>query len=393
MLRMNDIYFMKKTLTLAARGKGRTSPNPLVGAVIVKGGKIIAADYHRKAGTPHAEVLALNKAGKRAKDATLYVNLEPCCHTEKRTPPCTKAIIRSGIKKVVVAMIDPNPRVSGMGLKELRKSGIETVSGIMEAEAKQLNEAFIKYISKKNPFVILKIAQSLDGKIATARGESKWITGEKAREYVHKLRNEVDAILVGIGTVIKDNPSLDCRIRKGRNPYRIIVDSNLQIPLNAKVLKHGDGKTIIATISSRPTLLKEITINSPFVKGGRRGIISKKEYADYQNKMKRLNHMGIRILTVKDKDGRVDLKFLMEELGRLEITSIMIEGGSSINASALSSGVVDKVMIFVGSKIIGGVDSISSVGGKSPALLKDSFNLKHLKINKIGEDVLLEGYM
>jgi len=363
---MNDIYFMKKTLTLAAKGKGRTSPNPLVGAVIVKDGKIIAADYHRKAGSFHAEVLALNKAGKKAKGATLYVNLEPCCHTEKRTPPCTKAIIRSGIKKVVVAMIDPNPKVSGMGLKELRKAGIETVSGVMEAEAKHLNEAFIKYITKKGPFVILKIAQSLDGKIATARGESKWITGEEARRYVHKLRNEVDAILVGIGTVKKDNPSLDCRIKGGRNPYRIIVDSNLQIPLNAKVLKHDDGKTIVI--------------------GARRAVPLRK-------KIEQLQNMGAHVLTVKNKNGKIDLRSLMKELGRLEITSVMIEGGSSVNASVLANGIADKVMIFVAPKIIGGVDSIPSIGGKSPALLRNAFNLNNLQVKKIGEDLLLEGYL
>ncbi|MBI5097699.1 MAG: bifunctional diaminohydroxyphosphoribosylaminopyrimidine deaminase/5-amino-6-(5-phosphoribosylamino)uracil reductase RibD [Nitrospirae bacterium] len=374
---MPDKIFMKKALTLAARGKGRTSPNPMVGAVIVKGEKIIATDYHRKAGTPHAEVLALKKAGKRAKGATLYVNLEPCCHTDKKTPPCTKSIIRSGIKKVVTAMIDPNPKVSGMGLKELRKAGIETVSGVMEAEAKHLNEAFIKYITKKEPFVIVKIAQSLDGKIATAKGESKWITGEEAREYVHKLRNEVDAILVGIGTVKKDNPSLDCRIKGGRNPYRIIVDSNLQISLNAKVLRHDDGKTIIATIVN----------NSKFK------IQNSKLLKDYQKKFILLNNAGIRVLPVKGKNGKVDLKSLMKELGRLEITSVMTEGGSTVNASVLSSGIADKVMIFVASKIIGGIDSIPSVGGKSPALLKKAFKLKHLQINKIGEDVLLEGYI
>jgi len=223
----------------------------------------------------------------------------------------------------------------------------------------------------------VKIAQSLDGKIATARGESKWITGAEAREYVHKLRNEVDAILVGIGTVKKDNPSLDCRIKGGRNPYRIIVDSNLQIPLNAKVLKHNDGKTIIATIVN----------NSKFK------IQNSKLLKDYQKKMKLLNNAEIRVLTVKDKAGKVDLKSLMKELGKLEMTSVMTEGGSTVNASVLSSGIADKVMIFVASKIIGGVDSIPSVGGKSPALLKKAFKLKYLQINKIGEDILLEGYI
>jgi len=367
---MSDEIFMKKALSLASKGKGRTSPNPLVGAVVVKEGKIIASDYHRKAGTPHAEALALLKAGTDAKGATLYVNLEPCCHTEKRTPPCTQSIIQAGIKKVVTAMIDPNPKVSGMGLEELRKAGVRTYSGVMEKEAKRLNEAFIKHITKKEPFVILKIAQSLDGKIATFRGESKWITGEKAREYVHKLRNEVDAVLVGTGTVIKDNPSLDCRVGRGRNPYRIIVDGSLRIPLDSKVLKHDDGKTIIAAIAA---------------KSGGKG--------NWQKKIELLNNMGVRVLTVKEKDGKVDLKSLMKELGRLDITSVMIEGGSSINASALASGIVDKVMLFTAPKIIGGVDSIPSIGGKSPALLKSAFRLNNLRIKKIGEDVLMEGYM
>jgi diaminohydroxyphosphoribosylaminopyrimidine deaminase/5-amino-6-(5-phosphoribosylamino)uracil reductase len=381
---MSDEIFMQKALELAIKGKGRTSPNPMVGAVIVKRGKIIAADYHKKAGAPHAEVLALKKAGKRAKGATLYVSLEPCCHTEKRTPPCTGAIIQAGIKRVAVAMIDPNPKVSGMGLKELRKAGIETVSGVMENEALKLNEAFIKYITEEKPFVILKIAQSLDGKIATAKGESKWITGEKAREHVHKLRNEVDAVLVGIGTVKKDDPSLDCRIKNSRNPYRIIVDSTLQIPLTAKVLKHHDGKTIIAAIS--PSSLS-------FSRGGFQTRPYKMELISYKKKIEQLQNMGAQVLTFKDKNGKVDLRSLMKKIATLEISSIMIEGGSSINSSALSSKVVDKVMLFIAPRIIGGADAISSIGGRSPFLLKDAFRLNDLQVKKIGDDLLLEGYL
>jgi diaminohydroxyphosphoribosylaminopyrimidine deaminase/5-amino-6-(5-phosphoribosylamino)uracil reductase len=369
---MSDEMFMKKALSLAARGTGRTSPNPLVGAVVVKGGKIIAADYHKKAGTPHAEALALEKAGKLARGSTLYVNLEPCCHTEKRTPPCTKSIIRSGVRKVVSAMIDPNPKVSGMGLRELRRAGIETETGIMEKEAKELNEFFIKFITKREPFTLLKIAESLDGRIATASGESKWITGEKSRAYVHKLRNEVDAVLVGINTVTKDDPSLDCRIKGGRNPYRIIVDSKLRIPLDAKVLHHDDGKTIIAAVQPHE--------NSSLQR-------------NYRRKIERLSDLGVRVLSVKEKDGMVDLKSLVKELGRLHITSLMIEGGSSINASALSAGIVDKVMVFTAPKIIGGVDSVASIGGRSPALLKKAFQIKNLKIRKIAEDILIEGYI
>jgi diaminohydroxyphosphoribosylaminopyrimidine deaminase/5-amino-6-(5-phosphoribosylamino)uracil reductase len=376
---MSNEIFIKKALSLAARGKGRTSPNPLVGAVVVKRGRIIAADYHKKAGSPHAEALALEKAGKQAKGSTLYVNLEPCCHTEKRTPPCTKSIIRSGVRKVVVAMIDPNPKVSGMGLAELRRAGIKTEAGVMEKEAIKLNEVFIKFITKKEPFTFLKIAQSLDGRIATASGDSKWITGEKARAYVHKLRNEVDAVLVGVNTVTKDDPSLDCRIKGGRNPYRIIVDSRLRIPLDAKVLKHDDGKTIIAAV--------QLHENSKSV------IRNANVDRDYRKKIDRLNDLGVRVLTIKEKDGMVDLKRLVKELGRLHITSLMIEGGSSVNASALSAGIVDKVMIFTAPKIIGGLDSIPSIGGRSPVLLKRAFQIKNLKVKKIAEDILIEGYI
>ena len=233
---MSKEICMQRALELAAKAKGKTSPNPMVGAVIVKGYRIISEGYHKKAGTPHAEIVALKKAGHKAKGATLFVTLEPCCHTDKKTPPCTKAIIEAGIKKVIVAAKDPNPKVSGKGIRELRKAGIETEIGILRSEAQLLNEVFTKFITKKTPFVVLKIAQSLDGKIATAKGESKWITGKSARKHVHQLRSDLDAVLIGIETLKKDDPSLDCRIRGGRNPYRIILDSNLSIPLKSKVL-------------------------------------------------------------------------------------------------------------------------------------------------------------
>lgn len=361
---MDNSIFMKKALRLAAKGRGRTSPNPMVGAVIVKGGKIIAADYHRKAGTPHAEILALRKAGKLAKGATLFINLEPCCHTDKKTPPCTNAIIESGLKKVVIAMIDPNPKVADKGIKALKDAGIETEVGLMETGAEKLNESFAKFIIKREPFVILKSAQSLDGKIAIASGESKWITGDKSRQYVHKLRNEVDAVMVGIGTVIADNPSLDCRVRGSRNPFRIIVDSTLRIPLNAKVLKHDDQKTIIATTNKADRKIIDSIIKT-----------------------------GHKVLTVKSKAGKVDLKSLMKELGRLEITSVMIEGGASLNASAISSDIVDKVILFCAPKIIGGVDAVPSIGGISPASLKKIVKVKDLQVKQVGDDFMFEGYI
>jgi diaminohydroxyphosphoribosylaminopyrimidine deaminase/5-amino-6-(5-phosphoribosylamino)uracil reductase len=360
----DDKTFTQRALTLAAKGRGRTSPNPMVGAVIVKDNKIIAAGYHKKAGTSHAEVLALGKAGAKAGGATLYVNLEPCCHTEKKTPPCTKAIIKAGIKKVVTAMIDPNSKVSGRGIRELQNAGIETSVGIMHTEAKKLNEAFIKFITKKEPFVILKIAQSLDGKIATAKGESKWITGEDARKYVHKLRNEVDAVLVGAGTVKKDNPSLTCRIKGGRNPFRVIVDSSLSIPLNAKVLKHKDGKTIIAATEKAPL-----------------------------RKINYLRNRGHKVLIISGRAGKINLKSLMKKLATLDILSVMIEGGSRINASAVSSGIVDKIMMFTAYKIIGGTDAVPSFGGKSPSVLSAAKTLRNTSIKTIGNDILIEGYV
>lgn len=360
---MSKEICMQRALELAAKAKGRTSPNPMVGAVIVRGHRIIAEGFHKKAGAPHAEAVALKKAGAKAKGATMFVTLEPCCHTEKRTPPCTKAIIAAGIKKVIVAANDPNPRVSGKGIRELRAAGIEIETGILRAEAKKLNESFNKFITTKEPFVVLKIAQSLDGKIATAKGESKWITGKNARKHVHQLRNDLDAVLVGIGTVAKDNPSLDCRIRGGRNPFRVIVDSGLKISLNSKVLSYDDEKTVIATTRKAS-----------------------------QRKIKQLTARGATVLVIKSRAGRVDLKALMKELGRLDITGVMIEGGSDIASSAITSGIVDKVMFFVAPKIVGGTDSITSIGGRSPALLNNAFQLKDLKATAMGKDILIEGY-
>ena len=360
---MSKEICMQRALELAAKAKGKTSPNPMVGAVIVQGHRIIAEGFHKKAGTPHAEIVALRKAGSKAKGATMFVTLEPCCHTKKRTPPCTKAIIAAGISKVIIAATDPNPSVSGKGIKELRAAGIETEVGVLRSEAKVLNEAFNKFITTKEPFVLLKIAQSLDGKIATSKGESKWITGKNARIHVHQLRNDLDAVLVGIGTVAKDNPSLDCRLRGGKNPFRVIVDSSLKIRPGSKVLGYNDNKTIIATTKKAS-----------------------------EAKIKRLRASGVTVLVIKSKAGRVDLKSLIKELGKLDITGVMIEGGSSIASSAISAGIVDKVMFFVAPKIIGGTNSISSIGGKSPALLGNAVQLKNMKSTAAGDDILIEGY-
>ena len=357
--------FMRRALELAARG--RTSPNPMVGAVIVKAGEIVGEGYHHKAGTPHAEIHAINSAGEKAKSAQLYVTLEPCCH-RGRTPPCTKAIIQAGFSSVVMAMYDPNPLVPGKGKAMLENYGITVQSGLLEQEARKLNEFYIKHITTGLPFVILKSAMSLDGKIATYTGKSKWITSETSRRKVHEIRDTVDAILVGIGTVINDNPSLTTRLmdRKGKDAVRIIVDSDARIPLPSKVLNLD---------STAPTLIA----------------VTPKALED---KISQLKSAGAEVIVIPERnDGRVNLKVLMEGLGKREITSVMIEGGSEINASALKEGIVDKVMIFIAPKFIGGRTAPGLVGGQGIEHLSSAVGLRDIQISKLGEDILVEGYI
>lgn len=360
-----DEKYMYMALRLAEKARGRTSPNPMVGAVIVKNGHVVGRGYHRKAGEPHAEAIALKKAGPAAKGATLYVTLEPCSHTNKRTPPCTPLVIQSGVKRVVIAMIDPNPRVSGGGIRTIRKSGIKLVTGVLEAEATKLNEAFIKHVTTKTPFVTLKIAQTLDGKIATATGESKWITGEESREEGRRLRDINDAILVGINTILKDNPSLTARIPGGRDPIRVIVDSRLRIPLNAKVLiQKSQAKTMVATLSNVP-----------------------------ESKIKKLQDIGAEVLTIKSVLDRVDLQDLMKKLGKKDIMNVLIEGGAEVNASALKSSIVDKIVMFIAPTIMTGRDSLCSIGGISPKKLGHSIRLRSVTSRFVGQDLLIEGYI
>ncbi|OGW39531.1 MAG: riboflavin biosynthesis protein RibD [Nitrospirae bacterium RBG_13_39_12] len=355
---MTDEYYIKRAIRLAAKAQGMTSPNPMVGAIIVKNGDIISEDFHRRPGTPHAEVLAIEKAGYNANGSKLFVSLEPCCHTEKRTPPCTKIIINAGIKEVVIGMRDPNPKVSGRGILELQKEGISVKSGVLEEDAKRLNESYIKYITTQKPFVTLKIAMTLDGKIATPEGQSKWITGEKARRMVHRQRSHVDAIMTAIGTVKADDPQLTKRVTGGRNPQRIVIDPYLEIPLNAKILKIPPETIIVTKVDN-----------------------SKASY---------LEKSGAKIIYFKEK---IDLNLLMEKLGKMEITSVIIEGGSSLNAHVLEDGIVDKIMFFISPKIIGGKDSFPSVGGKSYRKLEEAYKISALKIKRIGEDILVEGYI
>lgn len=373
-----DKYYMHRVLTLAARGRGRTSPNPSVGAALVANGRIIAEDYHHRAGEPHAEALALSAAGSSAAGATLYVNLEPCVH-QGHTPPCVEAIIKAKVNRVVVAMIDPNPQVNGKGLERLRNAGIEVELGLLEDKARRLNEAFIKYITTGRPFVILKIALSLDGKIATKTGESKYvanpetketkyITSEPSLRHVHKLRNEVDATLVGIGTLMRDNSRLTTRLGHGkkRDAIRIIVDSLLKVPLRANIFtEKSNAKNIIVTTASA-----------------------------FFDRIKEIEATGSQVLIARSRErNKVDLTHMMEELGKQGITSVMIEGGAEINASAIEEGIVDKALFFIAPKIIGGKTASCPIGGSGVARLQDAIKLKNITVRHFGEDIMLEGYI
>lgn len=357
---------MRRALELAARARGRTSPNPMVGAVIVKDGGIVGEGYHQKPGTPHAEIHALEDAQEQAKGAKLYVTLEPCCHWG-RTPPCTKAIIQAGISSVVMAMLDPFPQVSGKGKVELEGHDITVQSGLLEAEARKLNEAYIKYVTTQMPFVILKTAMSLDGKIATSTGESKWITSALSRQKVHEIRDEVDAILVGIGTVERDNPSLTTRLKdkQGKDPIRIIVDSKGRISPEARVLNlRSPAPTFIATTEQAPP-----------------------------EKIEQLRARNAEVIVTPELEEKVCLKTLMKKLAAREIASVLIEGGGEINASALKEGIVDKVMAFIAPKLIGGKTAPGPIGGMGIEQLSNAVQLREIQVSQIGEDMLVEGYV
>lgn len=354
-----DERYMRIAIDLAKSAEGLTSPNPIVGAVIVKDGKIVGKGYHKKAGLPHAEVSALRQAGKLAEGATLYVSLEPCNHFG-RTPPCTDAVIKSGIKKVVIAMIDPNPINNGKGLRRLKENGVRTKVGILKEEAKSINRPYIKFITARLPYVTIKIAQSLDGKIATKTGDSKWITQEDPRRYVHELRAKVDAVMVGVNTIIKDDPLLISKVSKDKQPIRIIADSNLEIPLNSKIFSHIDDSPVIIATTKRSSKIK-----------------------DYEGK-------GAEVLIVKQKDGKVDLKSLLKILGSRHIAHILVEGGGELVASFLKENLADKLLFFIASKIIGGRDAITSVEGNGVSKVDDAIMLKDMKIKRFGKDILIE---
>ncbi|SMB92827.1 diaminohydroxyphosphoribosylaminopyrimidine deaminase [Desulfonispora thiosulfatigenes DSM 11270] len=354
--------YMEKALHLAEKALGRTAPNPVVGAVVVNKGEIVGIGYHQKAGSFHAERIALNDAKDKAKGADLYVTLEPCNHYGK-TPPCTQAIIEAGIKNVYVSTLDPNPKVSGKGIEKLKENGINVEVGLKEEEAKRLNEFFFKYIQTGLPFVAIKGASSLDGKIATSLGESKWITGEKARNHGHSLRNIYDAIMVGKNTVLSDNPSLNCRISGGRDPVRIVVDSKLSISSDANILNlNSEAKTIIATTtSSEITKQKELAIKAEVI--------------------------------VVNEGDQVNLKKLLEILASKGITSILVEGGATLTGSLFSSNLVDKVYFYKAPLIIGGDKAKGLIGGEGFKHLDKAIKLKDLKVEPFGNDLLISAYV
>lgn len=353
-----DKHYMSIALSLAEKGRGKTSPNPMVGAVVVRDGSIAGQDYHHKAGEAHAEVIALGEAGENTRGATLYVTLEPCCHHGK-TPPCTDVIIKSGIRRVVTAMIDENPLVAGGGCDRLREAGIDVKTGILEDRARKLNEAYLKFITIGAPFLTLKLAVTLDGRIADTGGKSKWITGAETRKRVHRWRAWSDAVMVGVGTVLTDNPALTVRDADGSDPLRIVVDSHLRTPPDAKVI--ADSHVVIAVTDAAP-----------------------KERLDLFKKS------GAGIWIIDSKDGRISLAALLKKLGEKDITSVLCEGGGILATSLLAEKLVDKIIFTFAPKILG--SGKNAVGGIGIGDIDNSINLKDTEVVAVGDDIIITGY-
>ena len=375
--KQQDIEYMQRAIALAKKGAGFVNPNPMVGCVVVKDNEIITEGYHEYYGGLHAERNALTHTTADCKGATLYVTLEPCCHYGK-TPPCTEIIIEKGIKKVVVGLLDPNPLVAGKGIKILEDAGIEVITGVEVEEIKELNKVFLKYIKTKRPYVLLKTAMTLDGKIASYTGDSKWITNEKSRKLVHKLRSELMGIVAGIGTVKADDPMLNCRLEPQQptansqqpsihQPIRIIVDTKASISLDSNIVKTANEyRTILAV--------------------GQQSIVN-----GQQSKINELKFLNVEILYCEEKEGHVDINDLMIKLGQKGIDSLLLEGGATLNAAFLQAGCVDEVYAFIAPKIIGGEHSKSPVGGQGLELMKDAIMLKDIKIETFDNDILIKG--
>jgi diaminohydroxyphosphoribosylaminopyrimidine deaminase/5-amino-6-(5-phosphoribosylamino)uracil reductase len=357
-----DEKYMRLAMQLAGNAIGRTSPNPLVGAVIVKDNRVVGCGWHRKAGTPHAEVHALNQAGELAQGADVYVTLEPCAHYGK-TPPCAKALVEAKVKNVYGGLLDVNPKVAGKGFKILEDAGIHVEYGFLQDELRKQNEVFFKWIEHKKPFVVLKAAMTLDGKIATATGQSKWITNETSRAYGYKLRDIYDGIMVGINTVIEDDPMLTARVDGGKNPIRIVVDSSLRIDINANVVQDKSAKTIVATTDK----------------------------AD-KDKILKLQAQDVDVIVVdKDENDKVDIEKLLDILGQQNICSILVEGGATLSGSFVAKKLVDKVYFFIAPKIVGGKEAKTPVAGTGILNLQEALALKDIQIEKLEEDILIIG--
>ena len=360
---------MTLALRLAGKGRGKTSPNPMVGALVVKKGHIVGRGYHHGPGQPHAEILALNEAGPRANGATLYVSLEPCCHLLKRTPPCVPAVIQSGVGQVVVAMTDPNPMVKGRGIAALRRAGITVMTGIAQEEAVQLNRAYLHWVRTRRPYVILKAGMTLDGKVATAKGESRWITGPRARQDAHRFRSQVDAVIVGVGTILHDDPSLTARLSDrplklaSRQPLRVVLDSRLRTPPTATVCATQDRARTLIVTTSRAS----------------------------QSRRGPLERARVEIVSLSTKNGRVSLPALMTMLGRRGVTSVLIEGGSTVNAAVLRAKLVNHVVLYLAPTLMGGQDAKAVIGGRSPKRLAQALPLRHITVRRIGKDLVVEG--
>ena len=352
--------YMKRALELAKKGAGHTSPNPMVGCVVVKDGRIVTEGYHERYGEFHAERNALTRCEEDLTGAEMYVTLEPCCH-QGNTPPCTDIIIERGIGKVYVGSMDPNPKVAGKGVKILQEHGIEVETGVLEKECLALNEIFFYYITTGMPYVAMKYAMTLDGKIASCTGDSKWVTGETARHHVHELRKQYSAILAGIGTVLADDPMLNCRIEEGVDPVRVVCDSSLRIPLSSQLVKTaGDIPVIVAYAKENP------------------------------EKEKALLQAGVELISA-GRDGRVDLAVLMRELGKRKIDSVLVEGGGAIHGSLLKSGLVQKIFCYLAPKLIGGREAGSPVEGDGFSRMKDALPVTEMEILSLGEDICISG--
>ena len=395
--KQQDIEYMQRAIALAKKGAGFVNPNPMVGCVVVKDNEIITEGYHEYYGGLHAERNALTHTTADCKGATLYVTLEPCCHHGK-TPPCTDIIIEKGIKKVVVGLLDPNPLVSGKGISILQNAGIEVITGVEVDEIKELNKVFLKYIKTKRPYVILKTAMTLDGKIASYTGDSKWITNDKSRQVVHKLRSEMMGIVAGIGTVKADNPMLNCRLESSQQsavssqsnihqPIRIIVDTKASISLDSNIVKTANEyRTILAIgrdvtpVASEKNECRDVTP------------VASEQTTDnrQQTTVEKLRSFNVEILQCEEKDGHVDINDLMIKLGEKGVDSLLLEGGSCLNAAFLEAGCVDEVYAFIAPKIIGGEHSKSPIGGKGIELMKDAITFNKVEIEQIENDILIK---